>query len=332
MDLSNSAINKIGDIVRQGENTDEYEKSVAVLNTWRESHGKILDEFYDKCVNLAERIDKNNIIVAQRLKRLPTIIGKLNRFKNMRLSSMQDIAGVRIIVNDTEQLSEIEKRIKKWNNLIKISDYIENPKASGYRGKHFIFKKDGMFVEIQLRTNLQHLWATSVETTDIFRGTSLKEKDDNTYWHNFFCQVSSIFALSENAKPVPEYKGLSLKELCEILEKNIRTHHIDSQIASFALTEPIVADQRMKNAYYVVISLDFKSLEATIAKYKESEYHQAFQNYKKLEQVGTASKQTVLIAVNQIKKIREAYPNYFMSLSAFLDIITFILANNAEKD
>lgn len=88
MDLSNSAINKIGEIVRQGKDTNEYEDSVTILNTWRESHGKILDEFYDKCVNLAEKIDKNNIIVAQRLKRLPTIIGKLNRFKNMRLSSM----------------------------------------------------------------------------------------------------------------------------------------------------------------------------------------------------------------------------------------------------
>ena len=86
MDLSNSAINKIGNIIRQGKNTTKYNEAMETLNVWRESHGKILDEFYDKCVNLAERIDKNNIIVAQRLKRLPTIIGKLNRFKNMRLS------------------------------------------------------------------------------------------------------------------------------------------------------------------------------------------------------------------------------------------------------
>ena len=249
----------------------------------------------------------------------------------MRLASMQDIAGVRVIVNDMEQLQKIEKQIKKWSDLVKISDYIGSPKASGYRGKHFIFKKDGMFVEIQLRTNLQHLWATSVETTDIFRGASLKEKDDNTYWHNFFCQVSSIFALSENAKPASGYEGSSLKELCELLKKNIHRNHIDSQIASFALTEPIVADQRIKNAYYVVISLDFKKKEATITKYTESEYHQAFQDYKKLEQTNVANKQTVLIAVNQLKKIREAYPNYFMSLNTFLDIVTFILANNAKE-
>lgn len=175
MDLSNSAVNKIGNTIRQGEKNDEYSEAVKILNAWRETHGELLDNFYDKCVDLAQKVDKNNIIVAQRLKRLPTIIGKLNRFKDMRLSSMQDIAGVRIIVNDMEQLKTIEDSIKSWNNLVKVSDYIENPKPSGYRGKHFIFKKDGMFVEIQLRTNLQHLWATSVETTDTFRGASLKE-------------------------------------------------------------------------------------------------------------------------------------------------------------
>lgn len=331
MDLSNSAINKIGDIIRHGEDDDGYDEAVKILNAWREAHGKLLDDFYDRCVELASEIDKNNIIVAQRLKRLPTIIGKLNRFKNMRLSSMQDIAGVRIIVDDMTQLKAVEGRIKNWDNLVKISDYVEKPKPSGYRGKHFIFKKDGMFVEIQLRTSLQHLWATSVETTDIFRGASLKEKDDQTCWHAFFCQVSSIFALSENANPISEYMGLNLKELCEILEENMSKNHIDSQIASFALTEPIVTDQRIKDAYYAVISLDFKKKEAMTTRYKESEYQQAFRDYERLEQQNTPNRHTVLVAVNQIKKLHEAYPNYFMNLSAFLDIITFILARNRKK-
>ena len=331
MDLSNSAIDRIGNIIRLGKNSDGYDEAAKVLNLWREVHGKLLDDFYDKCVELAEKIDKNNIIVAQRLKRLPTIIGKLNRFNNMRLSSMQDIAGVRIIVNDMEQLRNVEKHVEKWDNLVKISDYIEKPKNSGYRGKHFIFKQDGMFVEIQLRTNLQHLWATSVETTDIFRGASLKERDDKTYWHDFFCQVSSIFALSEDAEPVLKYKNLNLTELCGLLEKNMHKYLIDSQIASFALTEPIITDRRMKDAYYVVISLDFKKKEAVTTRYKESEYHLAFQEYERLEQKNNPNQQVVLIAVNQIKKIQEAYPNYFMNLSAFLDIITFILVKNDKK-
>ncbi len=331
MDLSNSTVNRIGNIIRRGEGDSDYVEAVKILNTWREAHGGLLDDFYDKCVGLANEVDKNNIIVAQRLKRLPTIIGKLNRFENMRLSSMQDIAGVRIIVDDMAQSKIIEEQIKNWDNLVKISDYIKKPKPSGYRGKHFIFKKDGMFVEIQLRTNLQHLWATSVETTDIFRGASLKERDDKTCWHDFFCQVSSIFALSENAEPVSEYKGLRLGELCGLLEENMSKNHIDSQITGFAMVEPIFTDSQVRNSYYVVISLDPIKKEATTIRYKESEYQQAFRDYERLEQQNTPNRQTVLVAVNQVKRLREAYPNYFMSLGAFLDIITFILAKNRKK-
>ena len=164
--MSNTALNKIGDIIRAQRHDSDYKNAVEELNNWREAHGAILDSYYDKCVKLSKKIDKNDIIVAQRLKRLPTIISKLNRFENMRLSSMQDIAGVRIIASDMKQLSAIEKRILRWRHLIRAKDYIGNPKNSGYRGKHFIFEENGMFTEIQLRTQFQHIWATSVETID----------------------------------------------------------------------------------------------------------------------------------------------------------------------
>ena len=107
MKLSNSKLNKIGDIIRSDAGNPKYTEALKILNDWREDHGPILDKYYDKCAKLSGKIDKNNIIVAQRLKRLPTIISKLNRFKTMRLSSMHDIAGVRIIVNDMEQLKVI---------------------------------------------------------------------------------------------------------------------------------------------------------------------------------------------------------------------------------
>lgn len=331
MDLSNSAINKIGNVIRQGNRGIDYHKAVKILNNWRELHGPLVDEYYDKCVKLAENIDRNNIIVAQRLKRLPTIIGKLDRFKNMRLSSMQDIAGVRIIVDDMIQLKLVESRIKKWANLVRIRDYISTPKSSGYRGKHFIFKKNGMLVEIQLRTSLQHLWVTAVETTDIFRGSSLKETNDNTCWHNFFCQVSSIFAIAEKTKPVTIYQNLSMDNLCEMLKSNMDKNKIGSQIVSFALTEPIITNEKNKDAYYLVITLDLKNKEAVTIGYKEKEYHLAFKDYQKQEQHNFGNKQIVLIAVSKIKKIREAYPNYFMDLNTFLNIITFILEKNGEK-
>ncbi|MBQ3297017.1 RelA/SpoT domain-containing protein [Candidatus Saccharibacteria bacterium] len=330
--MSNTALNKIGDVIRAQKHDSDYKNAVETLNNWREAHGAILDSYYDKCVKLAKRIDKNNIIVAQRLKRLPTIIGKLNRFEDMRLSSMQDIAGVRIIASDMKQLSAIEKRIVKWKHLKRVRDYINNPKDSGYRGKHFIFEKNGMFVEIQLRTQFQHIWAASVETIDIFRGTSLKEKDDNSYWHDFFCQVSSIFAIAEGTPVISVYSKFGIAELCSLLQENMGAHQINKKIVSYALTDPIVNNEKVKKAYYIVVTLNFKEKKADVISFKESEYHLAFKEYKTREQNNPRTEQTVLIALNQINKIREAYPNYFMNLSNFLGIIDFILAKNKKKE
>ena len=265
------------------------------------------------------------------MKRLPTIIGKLKRFKNMRLSSMQDIAGVRMIVSDMKQLKLVERHIRRWDSLIKVSDYISEPKESGYRGKHFVFEKDGMLVEVQLRTQIQHLWATAVETTDVFRGATLKEKNDGTYWHDFFCQVSAIFAIVERTKVVAIYDKLSLGEICEKLEDNMHNNKIGAQVASFALIEPIIDDKKKRGAYYAVVTLDFREKKASVAGYMESEYHLAFEDYRRQEQENLAHRQVVLVAVSQIKKIREAYPNYFMDLGKFLGIIDFLLEKNKEK-
>ena len=331
MRLSNSVINKIGDVIRRDDGDNAYKEAVAILNDWREAHGAVLDEFYDRSVELAHRID-SNIMVAQRLKRLPTIIGKLNRFKTMRLSSMQDIAGVRIIANDMTQLEEIDKQLLEWDGLERVDDYIEQPKNSGYRSKHFIFKKDNMFVEVQLRTQIQHLWATSVESTDILRGSKLKEQDDNSYWHDFFCQVSSIFAIAEDAPAIEGFEGKTTDEICEALMSNIGKNRIYSRIMSFALANYEVGNRETDDAYYLVITQKFKERKSIVNEYKEDEYHLAFEEYTKQEQKKDDNQQTVLVVVNQIKKLREAYPNYFMDLAKFVGAIDYILEKLQEND
>lgn len=189
-------------------------------------------------------------------------------------------------------------------------------------------KKNGMYVEIQLRTQLQHLWATSVETIDIFRGTTLKEIEDATCWHDFFCQVSSVFAITEKSPVVPVYTNLGISELCDVLQNNITKNFLMHKIASFALTDTISNNPKLKKAYYMVITLDSNKKKATMNIFKESDYHLAFERYKHLEQKNTPGEQSVLIALNQIKKVRDAYPNYFMNLKNFSEMIKFILAKN----
>lgn len=332
MKISNSAVNRVGDIIRSDVSGAEYNEAILVLDEWRKEHGALMDTYYDKCVELNKKLKFKNVIIAQRLKRLPTIVDKLNRFKDMELSRMQDIAGVRIVAENMVQLRKIEQQIEEWQDLYKIDDYIKSPKASGYRCKHFIFRKDGMFVEIQLRTQIQHLWATAVETMDIFRGTSMKTNKDETYWHDFFCQASSVFARIEGENVTDVYEKASLFELCEALERTVIDNNIFGYISSVALTSLAISDeQKIKGAYYIVMNLNFDTRICNIFRFKELEYAAAVQKYQDLEGSLVKNGSVVLVSVNDLKKIKDAYPNYFMDLSKFIKVIKFTLEKYRKR-
>jgi hypothetical protein len=58
--------------------------------------------------------------------------------------------------------------------LPRVWDYVEHPKPDGYRAKHLVAIKDGMRIEVQLRTAPQHAWAELVERLDRRLGTRAK--------------------------------------------------------------------------------------------------------------------------------------------------------------
>lgn len=62
-----------------------------------------------------------------------------------------------------------------------MKDYIAYPKRNGYRSTHVISRHDApeaglsnLFCETQVRTRLQHAWATALETYDVISRSALK--------------------------------------------------------------------------------------------------------------------------------------------------------------
>ena len=129
---------------------------------------------------------------------------------------MQDIGGCRAILETVPQVYRLFKGHYEEGKYAahikrKVSDYITEPRESGYRSLHviYVFHEDdspynGRHIEIQLRTNLQHAWATAVETVETFTGQSLRrETPINKEWRDFFKLVSSAFAMREDSPLVP---------------------------------------------------------------------------------------------------------------------------------
>ena len=63
-----------------------------IVGNWRSSHAYPLQVFSETLRRRARRVCPG-ALVAQRLKRLPSIRAKLKKFKQMQLSQMQDLGG-----------------------------------------------------------------------------------------------------------------------------------------------------------------------------------------------------------------------------------------------
>jgi ppGpp synthetase/RelA/SpoT-type nucleotidyltranferase len=106
---SKSQINKAGEILAAPEaySADEQDWASRVLANWRACHGYPINTFQATLRQKLKAIDEN-AIVAQRLKRAPSIILKLQRFGGMKLARMQDIGGLRAVVGSVAKVKELE--------------------------------------------------------------------------------------------------------------------------------------------------------------------------------------------------------------------------------
>ena len=183
------------------------ERTMQVLTYWRDSHIQPLNEAHNLLNRFIYRIDKKAFI-AKRLKRFESIKKKLKRFDGMQLKNMQDIGGIRVVVENLKQVNAIFKVLANehcfYNDgkFIKMDNYILNPKNDGYRCLHIVGKVNNKLseerkIEFQIRTKLQHSWATTLEIVDIFTGQDLKSNDGFYDYKKFFKDVSDQFQIIE---------------------------------------------------------------------------------------------------------------------------------------
>jgi putative GTP pyrophosphokinase len=139
--------------------------------------------------------------VSQRLKRVPTIIDKLDREPTLSLARMQDIGGCRAVLSSIEELRRVESRLKKNRPPVGYSDYVTTPRASGYRGVHLVVMYDDYAgverrIEVQLRTLVMHEWAITVERLSGRIGENLKG-DGRHAVQDLLAAISQAMALEE---------------------------------------------------------------------------------------------------------------------------------------
>lgn len=328
--LSKRKIDLIGSKLKLSEPLGAVE--LQQLVEWRNSSSTILDYYYSK---LKSKITNNDIVaIAKRLKRIESIQIKLERFPTMRLSTLQDVAGLRVIFNDNIALDIAYTKIRgltSRNILKRLDDYHSKPKEDGYRGIHLVYKNElSNLIEIQLRTKLEHVWATAVETYGELQNTSFKTGQGDNDWKDFFKLLSSYFAIKENCSPLSEHLKLSEKKILNLLIKSIKALNVIERLNATTNNIKIITrkhNETGKTGKYALLELDLKKNTTNIEIFNKKDVTRAIEIYtnKELEFKESKSKNIVFVNIDDLESIQKSYPNYFLNTQKLLEILSKIV-------
>lgn len=309
------------------------------INNWRSSHGFPLNTFQIELRRTAKRIDPDADVV-QRIKRLEAIHNKLRLGSGMRLTQMQDIGGCRAVVNSLTQARELVQEYKRKecgprfiHTFKNEKGYIEAPGPDGYRSHHLIYRYlgrgvseryNGLNIEIQIRTRLQHAWATAVEVVGTFARQALKSGTGDKDWLRFFSLMGTATAALEGCPSVPGTptdKGVLVSELRALNESLKAVDTLSALIVSLQVTKRVGGDE------LYVLQLDYDRRKLKYVAYSKSQRELAMSHANDMEQKIKSGQniQVVLVAADSFEALRRAYPNYFLDTTYFRDVVVEIL-------
>lgn len=346
---SNAEVNYAGGVlISELSSEEEKTKAVEILDNWRAIHSYPMHVFKIRLKRVAQEVDPHAFTV-QRLKRVPAILYKLQRryhghSPTMKLSQMQDVAGCRAILSDVSLARRLcdeyylkgdlkHKRVGK-------KDYVTAPKEDGYRSIHLIYRyvsdKKGkkeyndLLVEIQLRSRLQHLWATAIETVGFFTRQALKSNEGQEKWMEFFKLVSSAFARMEGCPPVPGTPN-DEKELYLGIKSAEADLNVIGVMEGWMEAKKIFEQQQTKGKQkkwqYFLLELDILGKKLLITPYTKSQEQNAIRDYAASENKNRGKKEydVVLVGADTVNDLGRAYPNYFVDSQEFLSVLKKII-------
>ncbi len=161
--------------------------------------------------------------VNRRFKREVQIIHKLVARPSMRLSQMEDVAGCRAVLDSLEQVRTVQAALTgaRKMEIAGVDDYVANPQPTGYRAVHVHGVRDGIRVEIQLRTGREHAWAELVEDWDQTFGFDLKHGRGPEPVPRYFQLLGAMYGMLDKGQQIPLDVQLGMAELREDLRRDM---------------------------------------------------------------------------------------------------------------
>lgn len=316
--FSKKQIRKAGDSLAAGFLSDEEKlDALKIVGHWRAAHMEPLR----KTLSMLEEVcgqDETTILVS-RLKRIDTIINKLSRpGYNFILTTLRDIAGCRLIVQSDYDVRRIAGAIQSTRQCRDVKDYMLEPKKSGYRGIHLVCRHDAksygydnLDVEVQVRSRLQHDWATAVEIYDMITDANLKFDNGSQSQKRYFQLASDL--MSNDVENIGSARS-ELKALDDEL-------HVLATLREAMNSMYVVYDTDcgISRSDSCLITVDVGVQLINLEIFSSASEDSAAEKYTELESGEQEGLVYLLARAGSLEDLRRAYPNYYSDISEFVN-------------
>jgi len=313
--------------------TPEIGAAYSIIENWRTCHTYPLNAFQVNLRSRARRVE-SDALIAQRLKRFASVMHKLAREPNMKASQMQDLGGCRAIMSNVRAVDDLlalyrgqDADLFESEGVLKVYDYIRCPKSDGYRGIHvvgrFIARTEarehwnGQRIEVQLRSRLQHAFATAVETVTTFTRTPLKFGGGPDEWRRFFSLMGSTLAIREDT-PLVAGTPVNRDEMLRELRESSRALNVKRRLKGWANALRAIPRRHVKGAKWLLMVLDAKANTVSVVGFADRQ--KAGVALSRIEQ-RPGGLDAVLVWVASARHLRAAYPNYYADTREFLNAL-----------
>lgn len=342
MSLEKERVDAAGDLLksvipRDSFRAPEVVEAFTIANGWRERHLDAIRQIRAQLA-AANRTLQTGGVTAARLKRMPAIRRKLRRL-SYKLSELQDLGGCRVILPTIDDVKRFSDRLQQSDRhqLRETDDYILRPKKDGYRSLHLLLNHDdlrfpgqrGLRIELQVRTHLQHAWATAVEALGLYLRVNIKGGEGSEAWRRLLMLMSCEFAESEGCAPVRGApSGGERRSLIIELDRQIGARaKLDNLAHGFQIIDRFVFDRYAK---HLLLRYDHAAKRVDVEAFTEAPAStRVYGDIERRLAVDSIddedpSSDTVLVSLGQLKDLKKAFPNYFGDVRVFREQLGYI--------
>jgi ppGpp synthetase/RelA/SpoT-type nucleotidyltranferase len=311
----------------------------AVANAWRDSH------VYPMTVmrrTLAAQVRKSGVhaVTAARVKQMRSIRKKV-REQTIGIDRMQDLGGCRVIVTTMAQVDSVAAMCLNAfpHDFVRQKDYTREIKELGYRSNHMIYRFrprddeeavfEGRFIELQIRTRLQHSWATAAEAIGVFRNEDFKHGEGDPKWLRLLRLAADEFALTEGC--------ISDETLTRRKQRVAEIRDLDQDIDALRTLESVNVAFRSaeglkfaEKAKYLVITQTPETGQVSVRGFDDPRMGAA--HYDVADRMAVGGMNSVLVQVDHVENLQAAYPNYFGDVKVFTDNLRRITKGKAAQE